>query len=124
MSALAFRLRNVPQEEAEEVRALLEEHDIECYETTAGNWGIAMPGIWVLDDEDLPRARSLINDYQRQRSETQRQGYEQDLRSGSSITISQRIRSQPLKMAGIILFCLFILYVTINPFLQLIGYTA
>ena len=124
MSALAFRLRNVPQEEAEEVRALLEEHDIECYETTAGNWGIAMPGIWVQNDEDLPRARTLINDYQRQRSETQRQEYAQELRSGSATTLLQRIRSQPLKVAGIVLFCLFILYVTINPFLQLIGYTA
>ena len=124
MSALAFRLRNVPQEEAEEVRALLEEHDIECYETTAGNWGIAMPGIWVNNDEDLPRARTLINDYQRQRSETQRQAYEQDLRSGSTNTLLQRIRSQPLRVVGIILFCLFILYVTINPFLQLIGYPA
>ncbi len=124
MSTLAFRLRNVPQEEAEEVRALLEEHDIECYETTAGNWGIAMPGIWVNNDEDLPRARTLINDYQRQRSENQRQAYEQDLRTGNTTTLSQRIRSQPLRVAGIILFCLFILYVTINPFLQLIGYTA
>ena len=124
MSALAFRLRNVPQEEAEEVRALLEEHDIECYETTAGNWGIAMPGIWVQDDEDLPRARTLINDYQRQRRETQRLAYEHDLRDGRATTLSQRIRSQPLKVAGIVLFCLFILYVTINPFLQLIGFTS
>ena len=124
MSTLAFRLPNVPQEEADEVRALLEEHDIECYETTAGNWGIAMPGIWVHNNEDLTRARTLINDYQHQRSETQRQEYEQGLRSGNTLTLSQRIRSQPLRVAGIILFCLFILYVTINPFLQLIGYTA
>lgn len=124
MSALAFRLRNVPQEEAEEVRALLEEHDIECYETTAGNWGIAMPGIWVHNDEDLPRARSLINDYQRHRSEIQRQHYERGLRSGDTLTLSQRIRTQPWRVAGIVLFCLFILYVTIHPFLQLIGYTA
>ena len=124
MSALAFRLRNVPQEEADEVRELLTEHEIEWYETTAGNWGIAMPGLWVNDEDDLPRARALIHEYQCQRSETQRARYEQDLLRGDTPTLLQRVRTQPLKVAGIILFCLFILYVMINPFLQLIGYSA
>ena len=42
MSKLLFRLRNVPDDEAEEVRQLLEEHGIETYETDAGNWGISL----------------------------------------------------------------------------------
>lgn len=124
MSALVFRLRNVPQEEAAEVRALLDEHEIEWYETTAGNWGVAMPGIWVSDVEDLPQARQLINDYQQQRSESQRKHYEEGLRSGETPTLLQRISAQPLQMGGIIVFCLFILYVMINPFLQLIGHAS
>lgn len=122
MSALVFRLRNVPQEEADEVRALLQEQGIECYETNAGNWGIAMPGIWVNDEADAPRAHVLINDYQRDRSERQRRRHEAEKHNGQAITFMQRVREQPLRVAGIVLFCLFILYVSINPFLRLIGY--
>ncbi|ASJ76501.1 DUF6164 family protein [Granulosicoccus antarcticus] len=124
MSALVFRLRNVPQDEAADVRALLDEHEIEWYETTAGNWGVAMPGIWASHEEDLPKARNLINDYQSKRGENQRQQYAENLRSGDTPTLLQRIRTQPLQMGGIIVFCLFILYIMINPFLQLIGHAS
>lgn len=122
MSALVFRMRNVPEEEADEVRALLDEHRIDWYETTAGSWGIAMPGLWVNDEAELPRARELINTYQHDRRETQRQNRELERQNGNEVTLRQRISEQPLKVAGIVLFCLFILYVTINPFLRLIGY--
>ncbi len=122
MSALVFRLRNVPEEEADEVRALLTEHAIDWYETTAGNWGIAMPGLWVNDDTQLPRARELIDSYQRERRDLQRQHHEREKLSGNAPTLMQRLTEQPLKVAGIVLFCLFILYISINPFLRLIGY--
>ena len=47
MALLLFRLRNVPDDEADEVRHLLNENSIEFYETSAGNWGISMPAIWL-----------------------------------------------------------------------------
>jgi hypothetical protein len=120
MSALVFRLRNVPEDEADDVRALLESHAIDCYETTAGNWGIAMPGIWVSDDSEAPRARALIDDYQQQRRIIKRREYQSVVRSGEAPTLKQRIQAQPLRVLGIIAFCLFIVYVSINPFLKLI----
>ncbi|MFK7854181.1 MAG: DUF6164 family protein [Granulosicoccus sp.] len=123
MSTLVFRLRNVPEEEAQSVRDLLDEHKLEWYETSAGNWGIAMPGIWVQDSSDAPKARSIINDYQQQHSERVRRDHESDLASGNVPTLTSRIQTQPFRMLGIVLFCLFILYVSINPFLQLIGYS-
>ena len=45
MSKLLFRLRHVPEDEAEEVRALLEQNSIEFFETFAGNWGISLPAL-------------------------------------------------------------------------------
>ena len=39
MATLLFRLRHVPDDEADDVRALLEENGIDFYETTPGNWG-------------------------------------------------------------------------------------
>jgi len=123
MPTLIFRLRNVPEDEANDVRELLSENNLEWYETTAGNWGIAMPGIWIQNDSDIEQARTVINEYQQKRQIEFRERYQQDLESGEASTLAEKIKLQPLKMAGIVVFCLFILYVSINPFLQLIGYT-
>ncbi len=123
MSQLVFRLRNVPDDEAAAVRELLEEHKLDWYETTAGNWGIAMPGIWVQDASDAPKARSLIETYQQQLSQRMRQDYESGLATGKQPTLSGRLQSQPLRVLGIVLFCAFIIYVSVKPFLQLIDHT-
>ena len=53
MPELLFKLRNVPDDEAEEVRQLLNDHEINFYETRAGGWGISMPGIWLPDDRQF-----------------------------------------------------------------------
>ena len=123
MSVLVFRLRNVPDEEASAIRSLLDEARIEWFETTAGNWGIAMPGLWVQHDEDAIRARELIDQYQLTLSVSQRQLYEEQRKAGQTTTLRQRILEHPLRSLGIVLFCLFILYVSIHPFLQMIGYS-
>ncbi|MFQ3230986.1 MAG: hypothetical protein ACI9DO_002365, partial [Reinekea sp.] len=38
MASIVFRLNNVPEHEADLVRALLLENDIDFYETDAGRW--------------------------------------------------------------------------------------
>lgn len=123
MPALVFRLRNVPTDEADAVRQLMEENNIDWYETSAGNWGIAMPGIWVNESEEMPKARALIDSYQQERSALQRSHYEQTIESGQASTLLHRLRQHPFRTIGIFAFCLFILYVSINPFLQMIGYS-
>jgi len=123
MPVLVFRLRNVPDDEAADIRELLTSHTLDWYETSAGNWGIAMPGIWVRNDEDQAKARELINDYQKQRQSQLRSDYEQELEAGNVSSFWQRLQQRPLRVIGIIIFCAFILYAMINPFLQLIGLT-
>ena len=123
MSTLIFRLRHVPEEEAEAVRNLLTEQQIEWYETTAGNWGIAMPGIWVTHNEQATRARQLIEVYQRELSSTQRELYRQKEQLGENPGLIDHLRKHPVRTLGVFIFCLFILYVSINPFLQMIGYS-
>ena len=41
MAKLLFNLRNVPDDEADEVRDLLTAHGVDWYETRPGNWGIS-----------------------------------------------------------------------------------
>lgn len=119
MSALLFKLRNVPEDEADEIRELLEEHNIDIYETSAGNWGISMPAIWVQHDEDLPVGKKLIETYQQQRASSSREAYAEEKRLGRTPSIWQSFAKRPIASVGIILFCLFVLYVMISPFIRL-----
>ncbi len=70
MAKLLFRLGGVPEDEADEVRALLEEHDFECYETQEGRWKIGVAAIWIIDDSEFDAARRLIEALQKERYES------------------------------------------------------
>lgn len=72
MAKLLFRLHNVSEDEANDVRQLLNEAQIEFYETDAGRWQISVAAIWLRQDEEYPRARALLDEYQAQRLVTQR----------------------------------------------------
>jgi hypothetical protein len=63
MAKLLLNLRHVPDDEAEEVRALLAAHGILCYETRPNRWGISAGGIWLRDNRDLERASQLLAAY-------------------------------------------------------------
>lgn len=118
MSTLIFKLRNVPDDEAAEVRALLADNKLEYYETTAGNWGIGMPGIWV-EDEAAAHARQLINDYQHSRSLQQREHYAQAAAKGENTAWYAQWLERPFATLGIVLFCMFIVYALLSPFVRL-----
>lgn len=119
MSALLFKLRNVPEDEADDIRGLMQQHRIEFYETTAGNWGISLPAIWVKDFDDLAGAKELISEYQKDRAINARQQYEADRLDGSTKGFVHRIKQRPLASFGIILFCLFVVYAMLSPFIRL-----
>ena len=123
MSTLIFRLRHVPDKEAQAIRELLDKQHIDWFETSAGNWGIAMPGIWVADDEQVATARKLIDHYQEEHSNRQREYHEQQRELGQEKTLAQVSLERPYRTIGIILFCLFILYVSVHPFLQMVGFS-
>ena len=114
MSILLFSLRGVPDDEAEEVRALLTEQDIDFYETPAGNWGVSMPALWLRDDTDLEKARGLLNDYQEQRFLTQRALYLQRKQAGETKTLWQAFLEKPLLCIGYLFVIGMVLYVSVR----------
>jgi hypothetical protein len=77
MAKLLLNLRYVPDDEADEVRALLEAHEIEYYETTPSMWGVSAGGIWVRHDRDTAAAARLMADYQERRRARARGEYEE-----------------------------------------------
>ncbi|MXS80898.1 MULTISPECIES: DUF6164 family protein [Nitrosomonas] len=110
MSKLLFKLRNVPDDEAEEVRVLLSEHQIDFYETTAGNWGISMPALWVREESQYEQARELLDTYQVERSARVREEYDRLKREGKHKTIIDSFRENPFAFIAYLFVVYALLY--------------
>ena len=118
MSAKLFKLRNVPDDEAEDIRQLLQQHDIEFYETEAGGWGVSVPAIWIRDERRLEEADALIDDYQQQRTAQARAEYRQLREQGRHQTVADKVRANPIQFIVFLFLALFIIYVTLAPFID------
>ena len=119
MPVLLFRLQGVPDEEANEVRDLLVQHDIGFYETSAGRWGISLAAIWLENDSQDPIAKQLIADYQQERQRTERAKHDELRRTGHVETFAARMRQEPLRFVFYLAIILLILYFSISPFLNM-----
>lgn len=119
MSVLLFKLRHVPDDEANDIRELLESNDLDYYETSAGNWGISTPAIWLNNQDDLEKAKTLIDKYQHERGKNQREAYTQLKNSGEDKTILDVFKENPFRFFAYILIVLIILYFSTRPFLNL-----
>jgi len=118
MPVKLFSLRGVPEDEAEEVRELLTGNGIDYYETPAGNWGISSPAIWLNKAGQLEKAKSLIEQYQNERRVRVRAEFEQLRSEGKAETVLDRIKSDPVRFVLYLALALFILYVSIQPFID------
>jgi len=108
MAELLLRLRYVPDEEADTIRELLSDGNIDTYETTAGSWGLGVAAIWLRDDEQSQAAHAILDAYQEQRQLTP---------LPPPISHWQHWLNHPWQT---LLFCLligFVLFVTLSPFL-------
>lgn len=119
MAKLLFRLNGVPEDEAQEIRALLEENGVEFYETSAGRWGISLAAIWLRDNGEYERATALIDDYQQERFRRAREEYERLRREGRLEGLFARFRREPLRMLLYLLAIIAVLYLSILPVLHL-----
>jgi hypothetical protein len=113
MAKLLLNLRNVPDDEADEVRAWLARERIAFYETTPSSWGISHGGIWLEDDQALPRAKALMADYQAARGAKARAVAEQARRDGRQDTFADQLRQRPLYVVGVLVAILVIVAVTL-----------
>ncbi|MGM0450875.1 MAG: DUF6164 family protein [Pseudomonadota bacterium] len=117
MGHLLLNLRNVPEDEYEEVKALLEEHDLPYYETEPSRWMVSFGGIWLEDAARLEEAEQLLADYQAERAEKARAVHEEALARGEAETPGQRYRHNPLAFIGALIGIGVILYLALVPFL-------
>ena len=122
MAQLLFKLHQVPEDEAEEVRHLLSEHAIATYETQAGFWGLGVAAIWLVNVEQLEFAKGLLADYQSERLARQQALKAEQLARGEiPPTFWQRLMRQPVRVSLMFLAVAFVLGLSILPFVALIG---
>ena len=95
MSKLLLNLRNVPDDEADEVREWLARENIAFYETTPSPWGISAGGIWISDDSQIARAKALMADYQAGRRQRAHAAQSAARAEGSAETFGGLLRQRP-----------------------------
>ena len=121
MSKLLLNQRNVPDDEADDVRALLDAKRIVYYETTPSPWGISAGGIWVTEDADFADAKRAFDDYEQQRSIRVRAEYAAAKRAGTAETFFTVLRAEPLRVVMTLLGVLLALGLVTLPFILLRG---
>lgn len=113
MAKLLLNLRNVPDDESDEVRAWLKREGIAFYETSPSSWGISHGGIWLEDDSELPRAKALMAEYQAARASQARAAAEQARREGRQETFADQLRQRPAYVIGVLVVIVVIVAVTL-----------
>ena len=119
MSRLLMNLRNVPDDEAADVRAMLDAQGIAFYETRPSMWGVSAGGIWVTDDAAFSEARRAMDDYQRQRSMRARADYAAARRAGTADTFLSMLRAEPVRVVLSVLGIVVALSLVVLPFILL-----
>lgn len=120
MSKLLFKLRGVPEDEADDIRELLTENEIDFYETAPGNWGFSMPGIWLNDADQFAVARALIDEYQKTRTINAREEVARLKKEGKNRTFLDWAGENPvpfvcyLTIIGVVLYLQFLLVVNLG----------
>lgn len=118
MAKLLFDLRNVPDDEADEVRALLDQHGIGFYQTKPSGWGLFAGGLWLTEDARLVEAKALLADYQRGRQARARDDYAAALREGRVAGFWTHLREEPVKVLLLVGVIVFLIALTLLPFLM------
>lgn len=119
MSRLLLNLRHVPDDEIDEVRAMLDDAGIAYYQTRPSRWGISSGGIWVSDDNDAARAKALMADCQATRQKRARAEHQAALRDGTAETFRDVLRRQPAQVALIAVAIVLLLALVALPAIML-----
>lgn len=113
MAKLFLNLRNVPADEADEVREMLRTQAIDFYETPPSSWGVSAGGLWIESADELARAKVLMADYQTRRRDGARAEQASAEREGRAETFGSLFRERPMYVVGMLAAMLFIIALTL-----------
>ena len=116
MAKLLFKLNSVPDDEADDIRELLDENSIEFYETTPGLLGLSFAAIWLNNETQFNQAAQLINEYQAARYQAASESFQTRVAEGTQPTLWQAIKQRPIIFTLVGLFIATVLYLSVSPF--------
>jgi hypothetical protein len=116
MAALLFRLAQVPEDEHQDIRQLLDEGGFDIYETSAGLFGLGVAAIWLRDRDQLSQAQAVIDDYQKQRAQKMQADYQARVASGEEANFWEYSIHHPFRLLGVIAVVALVLAVMLLPF--------
>ncbi len=119
MSVMLFKMRRVEKDEAEEIRALLDAHGFDYYETDNGRWGLGYAAIWLHDGSRFEEGKALIATYQQQRFEKARAAYLELCAQGKQPTLWTMIQNKPIQMLLALFAILVVVLFALSPFVFL-----
>ena len=119
MAKLLLNLRGVPDDEADDIRALLAAHEIAFYETPPSRFGISAGGIWIRERAHVAVAERLLAEYQAERRARAQAEYRAALEAGVAPTLWASIRDDPLRALAAMLGIAFVIGVLALPFVLL-----
>lgn len=119
MAKLLLKLRNVPEDEYEDICSILEENEIAFYETQVGFWGIGVAAIWLRNDDQFEQAAELLNVYMQSRQQQARKAYQHAKEQGEQRTVWTTFVQQPVLFIAYLAVLLLILGLTVYPFVAI-----
>lgn len=116
-----MNLRNVPDDEADDVRQLLEQHDVPYFETPASRFGISAGAIWLGDDSRREQALALLDTYQQQRRDSAREVLAQARSEGRATTFWSLLRNEPVRVVSALIVIVVLVALCALPYFLLRG---
>jgi len=118
MSKLLFKLNQVPDDEATDIRQLLHDNEIDFYETDSGRWGLGFAAVWLEQGQAFDQAKALIDQYQQQRSQKLRDNLQSEKEQGKQISKFAAFRQTPIRSSALLIFAGLLAYFTVIPFFR------
>jgi len=109
VAKLLFKLNGVTDEEADFVRARLDEAEVDYYETSKGRFGISLGGIWLRAEGDFDATRVLLNEIQ--------QDWLDEVRQYPVPSMGERFYEHPTRFILTLIAIVAIASLTVIPFL-------
>jgi hypothetical protein len=119
MAVLLMKLRLVPDDELAAIEALLEQQGLDYYATSAGNFGISLPALWLVDASRFDEARTLLDDFANRRQREARDLQDALREAGRARTMLDMARENPGRFLLYLAIVVALVAVMIVPFLQL-----
>ncbi|MDQ7049131.1 MAG: DUF6164 family protein [Enterobacterales bacterium] len=118
MSKLLFKLNQVPDDEAADIRQLLTDNEFEFYETDSGRWGLGFAAVWLEQGQSFEQARALIDQYQQERSQKLRDNLQSEKEQGKQISKFEAFSQTPIRSSVLLIFAVLLAYFTVIPFFR------